>query len=116
MGIRLNNLRRTHAFSCDRDPYRGELPWLSHGDDADCFCGGGKTGGDREELGVKVHFFLNGAPEHVFYALIETDSVASVGRFFINGLPIVSSFKVTAVQPLEETIVMGRAMMARTGS
>ena len=69
-----------------------------------------------KELGVKVHFFLNGAPEHVFYALIETDNVASVGRFFINGLPIVSSFKVTAVQPLEETIAMGRAMMARASS
>ena len=69
-----------------------------------------------KELGIKVQHFLNGAPEHVFYALIEADNVASVGRFFISGLPIVSSFKVTAVQPLEETIAMGRAMMARTGS
>ena len=70
-----------------------------------------------EELGkqfnMKVRFLLNAAPEHVFYALLEADSVSSVGRLMLGGLPILSSYKVTVVQSLEETIAMGRAMQAR---
>ena len=76
--------------------------------------GAEKMGDLAKELNVKVHFMLNGAPEHVFYALLETDSVARVGRFMIGGLLITSSFKVTAVQPLEETIAMGMAMASRS--
>ena len=64
-----------------------------------------------KQLNIKVHFFVNGAPEHVFYALLEADNPASVAQFMGQGMPIRSSFKVTPVQHLEETLAMARRMM-----
>ena len=41
-----------------------------------------------KQLNIKVHFFVNGAPEHVFYALLEADNPASVAQFMGQGMPI----------------------------
>ena len=67
-----------------------------------------------KKLSVKVHFVLNAAPEHDFYVLLEADGPFSVAQFMVGALPIPSSFKVTAVQTLEDTLAMGRAMMAQS--
>ena len=56
-----------------------------------------------KDLGVKILFMVNGAPEHVYFALVDADKVSSVGQFFINAFSIRSSFKVNAVQPMSET-------------
>ena len=65
------------------------------------------------ELGIQVHFFLWGAPEHLAWALIEADDIASVSRFCI-GLPFRQDFDVTPVQHVQDLIAMGRKMLAQS--
>ena len=65
-----------------------------------------------KELGVKAHFLVSGAPEHVTFALLEADSPAAVTRF-LTTIPFEQDFKVTAVQPEEELLAMAKQMMAR---
>ncbi len=65
-----------------------------------------------KELNVKAHFLLWAAPEHVAYALLEADNLAAIARY-VNTIAIRQDFKVTPVQPLQETIAMGKAMMAQ---
>jgi hypothetical protein len=66
-----------------------------------------------KQLNVKVHFFLNGAPERVFYALVDAPNPASVGRFMFGALLVPSSYKVTAVQTVEETVAVVKALTAQ---
>ncbi len=65
----------------------------------------------EKELGVKAHFIVWGAPEHVAFALLEADNLSSVARF-VNAIPIQQEFRVTPVQHLKETLDMARALMA----
>ena len=48
------------------------------------------------ELGIKVHFVVNGAPEHVTYALLETEDSSRIA-FWTSSFPIKQDFKVTVV-------------------
>jgi len=64
------------------------------------------------DLKVKVHMFVWAAPEHAAYALLEADSLMAVGRY-VNAIPLRQDVKVTPVQPVTETIEMGKAMAAR---
>ncbi len=75
---------------------------------------GDKIPGLAQELKVKPHFLLWGAPEHVAYALLEADNLGAVARF-VMAMPIVQSFKVTPVQNLEDMAKMAKAMMAQGG-
>ena len=75
---------------------------------------GDKMSSLADELKVKVHFVLWGAPEHVAYALLEADNPGSVARFVIS-IPIKQDFKVTPVSNLEDTLAMAKAMMAQRG-
>ena len=68
-----------------------------------------------KQFNVKVHFLLNGAPEHVFYALLEAENNYSLANFLLESLRFQQDFKVTPVQPLAETIAMAKEMMARAG-
>lgn len=54
-----------------------------------------------EELNVKVHFYLDGAPEHVSYILLDAESLISVVGF-VNATPFKQDFKVTAVSHLKD--------------
>ena len=65
-----------------------------------------------EEMNVKVHFFLWGAPEHVAFGLFEADSIAAVSRYVFAAVPIRQDFKVTPVQHLQEMMAMAKAMTA----
>lgn len=64
-----------------------------------------------KELDVKVHFLLWGAPEHVLFALLEANDMASVSRY-VNAIPIRQEFKVTPVQNFQEVMAMTWAMLA----
>jgi hypothetical protein len=65
-----------------------------------------------KDLTIKVHFMLWGAPEHVAYALLETESLGLVAQF-MNAVPIRQEFRVTAVERLEQVIETVKAMTAR---
>jgi hypothetical protein len=68
-----------------------------------------------KQFDVKVHSLLNAAPEHVIYAVLETDNIGSIAPFMMQAMPIRSSFKVTPVQTMEDTLTMARKMMAQGG-
>ncbi len=63
-----------------------------------------------EELNVKVHFIVDGAPEHVAYALLEAESLSSVIGY-VTSFPYRQSFKVTAVQHLRDLVEFAKAMV-----
>ena len=65
-----------------------------------------------QELGLKVHNIFWGAPEHVAYALIETDNIGAISRFVFS-FPFRQDFKVTAVQDLKAIVATGKAMLAQ---
>lgn len=52
-----------------------------------------------EELGVKVHFAVNGAPDHVFYLLVETDDYTALCQL-LGSVPMKQDFDIRPVRPL----------------
>ena len=65
-----------------------------------------------KELNIKPLFIVNGAPEHVSYALFEADDPFSIAMF-VTEVPIKQDFKVTPVEHQED--VMKRAMESMAG-
>jgi hypothetical protein len=65
-----------------------------------------------EELNVKVHFYLEGAPEHVSFALLEADSLISVTGF-VTQIPFKQDYKVTAVTHLKDLMEFAKKMSAQ---
>ena len=51
---------------------------------------------------IDLRFLLNGAPEHVFYALLEAESIDSVVGF-MGAFPLRQDFKVTPVRQMGVT-------------
>jgi hypothetical protein len=75
------------------------------------------TEGDKvealaRELGLKIHFLVWGAPEHVAYALIETEDFRLVTKF-VFAFPIRQDVKVTTVQYLQGVINTLKEMKAQ---
>ena len=62
-----------------------------------------------KELGVKVHFLVTGAPEHVAFALLEADSLGAISRF-VTSIPMPQDFRVAPVEHLTDTVAMVREM------
>ncbi len=54
---------------------------------------------------------VQGAPEHVAFALIEADNPAALTRFVTSAFPIRQDFKMTLVHSQEELEALGKAMM-----
>jgi len=52
------------------------------------------------ELGIKIHFSVTGAPDHVIFHLVETESLESLRRWLAL-VPIKQDFRIT---PVESTI------------
>ena len=67
------------------------------------------------ELGIKVHFLVNGAPEHVTYALLETEDSSRIA-LWANSFPFKQDFDITPVTREAELAAMAREMMARQQS
>jgi hypothetical protein len=65
-----------------------------------------------KELGINVHFMVNAAPKHVIYALLEAESVASIG-LWVNSFPIKQECDINPVQVEADLAAMAREMMAR---
>jgi hypothetical protein len=65
-----------------------------------------------EEVGVKAHALLWGAPDHVAFAVLEADDLVALGRF-LNSIAIVQDFEITPVQNVADVVKFGRAAMAR---
>ena len=101
----LFHVTATHTVDDCPGYHRDRFPAILEGAD--------KIDDFAKQFNVKVHFLLNGAPEHVFYALLEADSNHSLANFLLETLRFQQDFKVTPVQPLEETIAMAKEMMAR---
>ena len=66
-----------------------------------------------KDLDVKVHFLVNGLPEHVAFALVETDVPAAVARLLAS-VPLVQDFKVTPVVHQHDVIEMAKKMAAQS--
>jgi len=64
------------------------------------------------ELKVKTHQLLWGAPEHVAYAVLEADSLGTLGRY-LNSIALTQEFRITPVQNVSEMVEFGKAMMAK---
>lgn len=60
-----------------------------------------KMGDLARELGVKVHFTVSGAPDHVMYMLLEDDDFAAIQRLLAS-IPLRQEFTITPVVDLGE--------------
>jgi hypothetical protein len=62
----------------------------------------------REDLArqfnIRLHYMVSAAPEHSFYALLETENFPSVSRFLMEMLPLPHDFKITVVQSAEDLV------------
>ena len=62
----------------------------------------------REELArqynIRLHYMASAAPEHVFYCLLEADSIPTVSRFLMEVLPVPHDFKLSVVQSVDELV------------
>lgn len=66
-----------------------------------------------KELNVKAHTLLWGAPDHVAFAVLEADSLGTIGRY-LNSIALVQEFKITPVQNVSEVVEMGKSIMAQS--
>ncbi|MDP2949623.1 MAG: hypothetical protein Q8P22_08815, partial [Chloroflexota bacterium] len=71
----------------------------------------------REEIarrhGVKLVNLLSGAPEHIFFWVIEADSVAKVDMFLTEATPFRQAFRVTPVVTGDEMVSLAKSLMAQ---
>lgn len=65
-----------------------------------------------KELNIKAHFVVNGAPEHVSYALLEADNPFAMAQYLAQ-VPIRQDFKVTPVVYLHDVMESVKSMMAQ---
>ena len=64
-----------------------------------------------QKTGVKVHFYVEGAPEHISFALLEAENLSSIIGF-VSEIPFRQDFKVTPVMHLKDLIADVKKMMA----
>ena len=67
------------------------------------------------ELGIKVHFMVNAAPEHVIYALVETEDSSRIA-LWTSSFPMKQDFKISPVRGEAELAAMAREFMERQQS
>ena len=67
------------------------------------------------ELGIKVHFMVNAAPEHVTYALLETEDSSRIA-LWTTSFPFKQDFDIIPVRREAELAAMAREFMARQQS
>jgi len=71
----------------------------------------------REEIakkhGVKLLGLWSGAPDHVFFVLMEADSSLAVDLFLTEAAPFKQACKLTPVIAADDLVKLGKEMMAR---
>lgn len=65
-----------------------------------------------KELNVKVHALLWGAPDHVAFAVLESESLVALGRY-LNSIAMTQEFRITPVQNVSDVVEFGKALIAR---
>ena len=65
-----------------------------------------------KDLNVKVHFFVNTAPGHVSYALLEADSHSSI-LSWIMAIPIREDYNIVPVMHQRDLMAFAKDMMAK---
>ena len=69
--------------------------------------------GDRaKELNVKIHFWVNGTPDHIQFLLVEAESSYDIAQL-VRDIPTRQGFKLTPVVPIERTVEGAKAMTAK---
>ncbi len=66
-----------------------------------------------KDLNVKVHFFVNTAPGHVSYALLEADSYSSILSYTMAANPIREDYKIVPVMHQRDLMAFARDMMTK---
>ena len=64
-----------------------------------------------KKLNVKAHVLLWGAPDHVAFAVLESDSLVAIGRY-LNSIAITQEFKITPVEHVSDVVEYGKAAIA----
>ena len=67
--------------------------------------------GMAEELNVKIHFLTASAPEHIFFALLKSDTLSAISRLVMS-MPLRQQVKIVPVEHWLEGIAMAKAAMA----
>lgn len=71
----------------------------------------------REEIAkkhnVKLLGFWSGAPDHVFYILVEADSSHNIDLFMTESTPFKQSYRLTPVITADELVTLAKEMMAQ---
>ena len=57
-----------------------------------------------QKHGVTLYWMVSGAPEHIFYALLESDHIDKVTQFLHEVFITPSAFKITPVQAMKDII------------
>ena len=61
-----------------------------------------------KELNVKLHYFTTCGPAHVFFALLEAETLTAVSRYVFS-IPMPQKIDIVPVEHLHESIAMAKA-------
>ena len=62
---------------------------------------------------VKLLGFWSGAPDHVFFMMLEADSPHAIDLFLTEATPFKQAYKLTPVITADELVKLGRELAAR---
>jgi len=61
-----------------------------------------------KELNVKLHYFTTCGPAHVFYLLLEADTLSAINRYVFS-MPMPQESQIVPVEHLHEATAMAKA-------
>ena len=67
--------------------------------------------GMAEELNVKIHFLTSNPPEHIFFALLEAESLPAISRLVML-MPLPQQVKIVPVEHWLDAVATAKAAMA----
>lgn len=62
------------------------------------------------ELNVKTHYLVVCGPNHVFFALLEADTLAAVSRFIFS-IPMPQDTRIVPVEHMHDTVAMAKSVI-----
>lgn len=65
------------------------------------------------KFNVKLHFIVEGLPEHVAFALAEADDPADLALFLAEGVPYRADFEVTAVMHVSDLVAKIKPLIGK---